>query len=374
MTLGIDLRCLPIDGSAGGGIAHAARAITFAILKQATSPIVVYLPKGARFDLPDDYQPLAFQIQGTDREALIAGITKHPCQLLFVPSGAIPANLPVPAIPWVHDCDIFQHPEWFPQSWWQRQLTTRLFLQGLKHAPQIFAVSEYTRQSIEKLLPITKGRITVTREGGDDELATIPAEQFTERKREALYHLAARGIDRRFVLMLGTVEPRKNIPLICKLWPDVAAAVPGVDLVVAGQDGWKTKPIRDALYECSSKLASLDSRGVRLKDFTEDERRDLLLAADLVLVPSFSEGFSLVALEAIQSGTPVLASKRGALPEVVGKGDWLLDPDDANAWHRRIIEALSDGDHRNTALLQSHRRSMFSWEKSAAVILKGLGI
>jgi glycosyltransferase involved in cell wall biosynthesis len=289
--------------------------------------------------------------------------------------------LPVPAIPWVHDCDIFDHPEWFPQSWWKRQITTRLFLRGIRRAPHIFAASEYTKHAIERLVPSAKGRITVTGEGGDAELAAIPSDRLADMKQQAAVRLTAQGITRPFVLMLGTLEPRKNISLICRLWPQVAQTSVGTDLVIAGQDGWKTTLIHDAIQQCQRELTSTDSRlilfqkkySANRETFSEQDRRDLLLAARIVLVPSFSEGFGLVALEAIQAGTPVLASNRGALPEVVGEGEWLLDPDDASGWQAAIISVLSDSATRERiSLAQQDHRARHSWERTARIIMEGI--
>jgi len=161
MILGIDLRCLPSDGSEGAGIAHAARAITRAILEVAPKDwtINLYLPRGASMNngtryevrgtqVPSYLVPRTISLTGSRRSDLIPALHTSPCDLLFVPSGAIPLNLPVPAIPWVHDLDIFDHPEWFPQSWFMRMRTTWMFRRGLQKAPMVFAVSEYTRRQI----------------------------------------------------------------------------------------------------------------------------------------------------------------------------------------------------------------------------------
>lgn len=328
MRIGIDLRCLPADGSAGGGIAHAARAITEELVHLLGERVILYTPPQR------------------NRASLIRAMREKPCDVLLVPSGAVSPGLPVPAIPWVHDLDIFDHPEWFPQSWLKRQITTRFFLRGVKRAPHIFAVSEYTKNAIERRLPSTRGRIAVTGEGGDVLLKPTPRD--SQRRRS--------------VLILGTVEPRKNIPLICRIWPEISKAAPDVNLIIAGQDGWKTNAINEAIKNGGPNI-------VRMTDVSDDVRRDLLRSADLVLVPSFSEGFGLVALEAIQAGTPVLTSNRGALPEIVGQGEWVLDPTDDRAWRDTIIRLLNDETARDHFLKQQEtRRAIFSWKRTAQIV------
>lgn len=341
MRLGIDLRCLPADGSPGSGVAHAAREITRAIIADGRVSVVTYVHRESSFDRKN------VELDGTRRSDLVRGLKQRPCDVLFVPSGAVSPGIPVQVVPWVHDVDIFDHPEWFPQSWLKRTFTTSLFLRGIRRAPHVFAVSEYTKQTLLRLVPDAK--VTVTGEGGDTMLADMKNVQ----------------PPRPFVLVLGTVEPRKNIELVCDIWPEVAARVPGVDLVIAGRDGWKTGPINAAMDRCQGII--------RRTDVSDDVRRDLLLSASLVLVPSWSEGFGLVALEAIQVRTPVLASNRGALPEVVGQGEWLLDPADRDIWRNKTVELLSDPAARQRVLDgQSAAKTRWTWARAAESILDHL--
>ncbi len=377
------MRCLPTDGSAGGGIAHAARAVTEEIVRQWEGEVVLYVPRGCLMGKvaaePQPYTDVLREssshqivwLEGNSRRSLKRGLVEHPCDLLFVPSGAISPGLGVVAIPWVHDCDIFDHPEWFPQSWIKREMTTRMFLRGIRKAPIVFAVSEYTKASVARLSGIPAEQIVVTGEGGDKELAEISINDLSRVKKGAVERLRSLGITRRFVLVLGTLEPRKNIPLICRIWPEVTKAVPDIDLVIAGQDGWKTVGIHAAIKTLGSRVHLIQkTRDSGQIEFTEDYRRDLLLAADLVLVPSCSEGFGLVALEAIQAGTPVITSNRGALPEVVGAGEWLLDPEDKKAWQEMVIRLLKDDTiHQEVQMQQSGRRKLFSWEATTRIIL-----
>lgn len=373
-TLGIDLRCLPADGTPGAGIAHAAHAVAKQLIRLWPGRVVCYVPAGAAWEGD------AVRLKNSRRSALAAVLRQAPCDVLFVPSGAVSPGLSVPVVPWVHDADIFDHPEWFPQSLWQRILTTRLFVRGLRRAPRICAVSAYTQQALERLDSSLRGRITVTGEGGDEALAALTDAERTEARRQAWQRTRSvlgrkDGAPRRTVLMLGTLEPRKNIPFVCGWWPEVVAAIPGTDVVIAGADGWGSGPIERALRDCGDRLASADGRLIRLRGVRDNMRRDLLCAADLVLVPSLSEGFGLVALEAMQAGTPVLASRRGTLPEVVGEGAWLLDPEDATGWRDAVIRLLNNPSAREQmAAAQAFHREQFSWERTARVITDTIAV
>jgi len=293
------------------------------------------------------------ELSDVRRGSLVRALKDHPCDVLFVPSGAVPVGLPVPAIPWVHDVDIFSHPEWFPQSFLKRKLTTRMFLRGIRHAPMVFTVSAYTKRELLKLVSYPKEKIIVTGEGGDPALASWD-------KEEAGRRLASKSIKRPFILVLGTVEPRKNIQCITDLWPAAGRRQPAADLIIAGKDGWKYGPINEAIKRTGA---------IRLSDVDETLKRDLLVSASLVVAPSLSEGFGLVPLEAIQAGTPVIVSDQGALPEIVGRGEWVVPLEDQKAWIEMIVRLLEDEAYRNEiAGRQSSVAGKNTWEFAGSLI------
>lgn len=357
--LGVDLRCLPTNGSEGSGIAHASRAMTHALCRTtpADCKIKAYVPNGARFDVELDCVVPQVPLAGSSRADLIKGLSVSPCDLLLVPSGCVSLNLPVTAIPWVHDVDIFQHSEWFGESWFTRLRTTWMFQRGLRKAPLIFSVSEYTKKEIERRGFNDGKEIVVTGEGGDESLLTV--EELD--RRSSRERLVGRGVMNPFVLMLGTVEPRKNIPFGLSVFSSLALKNPAPSFVIAGHEGWKTHPTHHAIASASKK-----GKVIRLDEVTEMQRRDLLISADLVLVPSLSEGFGLVALEGIQAGASVIASDRGALPEIVGDTALPLEPDQ---WKLAIERLLSDDAYRaDWAKRQRASAQRFSWNASAQKI------
>lgn len=354
MVLGIDLRCLPEDGSSGAGIAHAARIVSHLICEYAEDlDVICFLPVGAYFKFVPTVRNVS--LPDARRTSLIRALCDHPCDALFIPSGAIPFGVRVPAIPWVHDVDIFSHPEWFPQSWFQRMLTTWMFLRGIKDAPVVFTVSEYTKRELVELVSIPKERIVVTGEGAEPSRAVWD-------KEKARQLLEAEGVTRPFALMLGTVEPRKNISFITEMWPEITAYVPNLDLVIAGKDGWKTEFINMGIKK---------AKAIRISAVDEDLKRALLQSAAIVITPSLSEGFGLVPLEAIQARTPALVSDRGALKEVVSDWDWCIPLEDRQQWINQIVTLCLDSVKRGEMVEhQSKAIKKWSWERTAHIILE----
>jgi glycosyltransferase involved in cell wall biosynthesis len=166
----------------------------------------------------------------------------------------------------------------------------------------------------------------------------------------------------RFVLALGTVEPRKGLPALVAAFDAVAAADRDVRLVVAGPDGWGT----DA-FTASVARARHRDRVHRLGWVDERDRRDLLAGAAAFAYPSLYEGFGLPPLEAMAAGTPVVATRVGAIPEVVGDAAELVDPDDVDGLAAGLRLVLEDDGRRATLVARGIERAAgFTWERAAA--------
>ena len=151
-----------------------------------------------------------------------------------------------------------------------------------------------------------------------------------------------KGETKAYALVLGTINPRKNIPFLEALWPEVERRCPGVQLLIAG------KP--------------------RLT-FSDARRDDLVAHAAMLLLPSLHEGFGRTALEAMSAGVPVIASNRGAIPEVVGEAGLLLEPDDREGWIQAIVDGFEGHLDGSAGRARSKR---FSWQKTADIMLAKL--
>jgi glycosyltransferase involved in cell wall biosynthesis len=221
----------------------------------------------------------------------------------------------------------------------------------------VIAVSQRTASDAIRLLGVDPARIKVVHE------AAAPG--FSPRSTGDLEAVANRlrldvGRDRPYLLFVGTLEPRKNLPLLFEALSLLRRHV-DVQLLVVGARGWLDEPIfaahaRSGVGDAARFLGSLD----------EDDLAVLYSHAGVFVLPSLNEGFGLPVLEAMACGAPVVCSNAGPLPEVAGDAAVLLPPEDANAWATAIFDVLEDPP-LSEALRQKGfaRASAFSWDRAA---------
>lgn len=165
-----------------------------------------------------------------------------------------------------------------------------------------------------------------------------------------------------FLLCVGTLEPRKNLPFLLRVYARLRAGRGLAEpLVLVGKEGW--------LYE--EVFATMDDLGLRpfvrhLRGVADTDLAALYHAAGALATPSAYEGFGLPALEAQHCGCPVVVSNRGSLPEIVGPHGVALDPDDEQGWVDALWAALTDKAQR--AEMRRHglaQAATFRWDKTA---------
>ena len=166
----------------------------------------------------------------------------------------------------------------------------------------------------------------------------------------------------RFVLHVGTIEPRKNVATLLDAWPRLRAAMPDAPpLVLCGKFGWGRESIE-------GELARAASEGwLRQLGYAPDETlRALYDRAALVVCPSHYEGFGLPLVEAMSAATPLVCSDIPVFREVAADAALFVPPDDATAWARVVGKLLSDPRRaRDLAARGSARARDFSWRRTA---------
>jgi glycosyltransferase involved in cell wall biosynthesis len=165
----------------------------------------------------------------------------------------------------------------------------------------------------------------------------------------------------RYVLSVGTAEPRKDLPGLVRAFDAVAGERPDVALVLAGPDGWGT-----AALDAAVAAAHFRDRIVRTGWVDDDTRSRLLRGAALLAYPSVYEGFGFPPLEAMVAGVPVVATRAGALPEVLGDAATLVPVGDADALAGALEAVLDDAEvGRELVRRGTEQAARYTWDRCA---------
>ena len=167
---------------------------------------------------------------------------------------------------------------------------------------------------------------------------------------------------RRYVLAVGTIEPRKDYPLLVRSFGAVTHAHPDTALVVVGGDGWGTERFAEAVA-----ASPVRDRIVRPGYLDDAALAGVLRCAAVLAYPSTYEGFGFPPLQAMAAGVPVVATAGGAVPEVVADGAWLVATGDGDGLADALVRALDGGEAVDALVARGRARSAaFSWEACAS--------
>ena len=274
--------------------------------------------------------------------------------LIHAPVYVGPLATAQPMVVTIHDLSFFLFPELFPRG--NRAYLQRFTRWTARRAAHVIADSQSTRADIQEILGLSRSKIDVIYPGVSSSLGPI-------RDPRRLTDLRIRyGLPDRFVLFVGTLEPRKNLVLLIEAMAHLAKQDEiGHTLVIAGGKGWFYE-------ELDARVAELGLQNrVLMPGYVPDSELALWYsAADLLLYPSLYEGFGLPPLEAMACGTPVIVSSRSSLPEAVGGAGIKLPPEDPERWARTIAEVVSSPEQMASMREAGiQRASLFSWDATA---------
>lgn len=287
-----------------------------------------------------------------ERVSLPVELVRARLDLLHSTDFVAPAVRPFRSVVTVHDLAFILEPELVTDE--SRRYYQQVDVSAQK-ADAIIAVSARTARDVTRLLRIPPERVHTVHSGVDarfrplDDAPRLAA----TRKRH--------GLPDRFVLTVGTVEPRKNLPMLLEAVAEAVGRGTDMTLVHAGSQGW----LADATLDAVDRLG-LTSRVQFLGSVSEDDLLDLYNLATLFVLPSRYEGFGFPLLEAMACGTPSLASDAASLPELAGDAARLLPVDDPSAW-AAAMEALWEDAGTRDALAQAGpvQAARFSWDQTA---------
>jgi alpha-1,3-rhamnosyl/mannosyltransferase len=269
----------------------------------------------------------------------------------------VPLPTDVPTVITVHDLSVLLHPEWHPAD--RVAHFEEGFRRGLAQCRHVLTVSEHARREIIATLGLPPDRVTATPNGTRADLGPLPPEEVAAGLRRL-------GLPPRYLLFVGTLEPRKNVLTLLRAYVGLPAAVRArYPLLLVGAWGWNTAELA-AYYEDEAR-----HRGVVHAGYVSDDRLPLLYNGARALVfPSFYEGFGLPPVEMQACGGAVLASTAGAVAETAGRCAHLIDPHDTDGWRDAMLRVATDDDWW-AGLRRGAAGSVrgYTWERCAALTL-----
>ncbi len=279
------------------------------------------------------------------RPGLPAGLLAS-VDLVHATSAAVPPPGGLPLVATVHDVAFRHYPDAYPAA--GRRFHERAAAIVVAEAARVLVPSAATARDLTDLYGLEPGRVTVTPLG-----AELPGHDLRASRRL----LAELGVAGPFLLAVGTLEPRKNLPRLLAAFASAADELPDHHLVVAGPVGWgpALRPTSDPVR-------------VKLAGPVDDAMLHGLYAlADGLAYPSLYEGFGLPVVEAMLHGTPVLTSDRSSLPEVAGDAALLVDPLDEGAIAKGLVRLVTDATLRARLVRSGRARAeRFTWPATAA--------
>jgi glycosyltransferase involved in cell wall biosynthesis len=325
---------------------HDLEVSAFAVSWRRRQGIRGLVPPGARvIDRPMPARPLhrAWSVGGFPPVEWWTGR----CDVVHGTNFVVPPTRGAARVMTVHDLTTVRFPEMCsPQTLAFPALIRRALAEGAwVHTPSRFVAQEVIDMlgaDPERVRPISHG---------------VPPTEVLEHADAGL----PPGVGP-YVLALGTVEPRKDLPGLVRAFDTAADVVSGLTLVIAGPDGWGV----DA-FDAAVAAARHRSAIVRLGYMASSRRWALLRGATVFAYPSVYEGFGLPPLEAMAVGVPVVTTGAGALPEVVGDAAVTVPPGDPDALAAGLVSMVTDEAARAAMIERGLRRAAgFRWEDTAA--------
>jgi glycosyltransferase involved in cell wall biosynthesis len=273
----------------------------------------------------------------------IFGLT-GPVDLVHGTEFVLPPLKGVPGVVTVHDVSYLRD-DAFPGA----QRLRSLVPWTLRRAARVLVPSRTVAAELEDAYGAVAGTVVVTHEGvGEEFFDAVPLDAT---------RLAALGVKRPFALVVGEVQPRKNLPALVEAWGRARSRLPAWSLVVAGPAGWGP--------------SLPETEGVTPVGWVPDDvLPGLMAAADLFCFPSHYEGFGLPPLEAMAAGTAVLAGRYDSADEMLGDAAHLVDQHDVGALAEGIVSVATDDELRAELSRRGRERARaFTWERAAGLTL-----
>lgn len=280
--------------------------------------------------------------------------------LLHQPCFSAPLFFPGPVVVTIHDIISILFPETIPFA--SRMFYSKWMPFSYRKAKQIITISKSTKRDIVRVLGIPEEKITVIPLGFDKKFETKISQTEIARVKKKY------ALPDKYLLHIGTLEPRKNLDFLIDVFADVISVKGNEDLglVITGKKGWYF----EGLFE-KVKRYSLEDRVVFTGYIDEEDKAAIYQGARIFTFPSLYEGFGLPPLEAMASGVPIISSDTSSMPEVVGDAGILISPYDKQKWVKEISR-VNQSEKLINEMKEKNLKQVanFSWDKAAQKTLE----
>jgi glycosyltransferase involved in cell wall biosynthesis len=361
MRIGIDATALPPQPvGAGNYIIQLIRALAtddidrqLVIFAQEKGPELINLPSDSSIEwkIVQDSSPGSRLIW--EQTVLPSLASKTEIDLLHSLHYTKPLRLTCASVVTFHDMTYYLYPQLHTRT--RRMVFPTAMRLSSRQADAIIAVSESTRMDVIRVLQIDPEKIYTTHLGVDPSFRVIS--DIESRERAASEY----RLPEKFILYLGTIEPRKNLPVLIRSYRQLVESGTEYKLVLVGKYGWMYKEVLNLVNELD-----IEDK-VCFTGYVPQEDLPLVYnLSSLFVYPTIYEGFGLPALEAMACGVPVITSNVASLPEIVGDAGILIPVDDVDALHNAMRRILQDEGLREKLIQDGLVRSKsFSWERTA---------
>ncbi len=253
----------------------------------------------------------------------------------------------------VHDLNFLHYPQFLTAE--SRRYYNDQIAWAVQTADVIAADSEHTRQDLITRLGVAADKVKTIY------LAANPIYSRPYSDDDIEQTLAKHRLEAGYILFVGTIEPRKNIPTLLHAYHQLRQKGVRVPLVLVGRKGW----LADDVFTLIKTLGLTDH--VRhLTGVFDEALAHLYHRASVLALPSHYEGFGLPPLEAMHCGCPVVTSNRGSLPEIVGDAGPLLDVHDDDAWAAALEQIITEPTRRDKMIGRGYTQAKrFNWHNTA---------
>jgi glycosyltransferase involved in cell wall biosynthesis len=366
MRIGIDATALPSKPVGAGnyiiqlirGLARLETGCELVVFTYPHGRGLIGLPEtsGLRWVLLTERSPAQRLIW--EQVAFPGLVQRAQIDLLHSPHYTRPVSLPCASVVTFHDMTFFLYPQL--HTWARRVFFPLMIRLSARLADVILAVSESTRQDAIRLLGLSPERISVTPLGVSEQYRPMAQPDLLEAVRRR-YRLPER-----FILYVGLVEPRKNLPGLIRAYHSLSASGNLPFLVIVGQFGWRHTEVIRLVEQLGLHESVLFAGYVAPADLPM-----VYNLAEVFVYPSTYEGFGLPPLEAMACGTPVITTAVSAMPEHVGDAGVLVPPGDDHELAQALQRVLEDPHLRQELASKGPlRAAQFTWERTSRATLQ----